>query len=263
MKASIAPLIYVSHGAPTFALDNTSIAASNLKEQGKALRNVKAIIAMSPHFATSSLTVNTTQQHRIVHDFYGFAKPLYELTYEAAGHPTFAEEIARKISASSLPVTTTSQADMDHGIWIPMRYLLPTSDVPIIQISYPANWTLEQLEILGQCLACLRLEGYAVLMSGGISHNFADLKTSTEPAAYVIRLRETLFDYVKNKDTEGFKQYVRNNPDVKRAHPSFEHFAPFYVAYFAARPEDLVEIFEAPIELHALAMDSITWKFAE
>ncbi|WMN61690.1 dioxygenase (plasmid) [Pseudoalteromonas xiamenensis] len=263
MKAANAPLIYVSHGAPTFALDNTSIAASNLKEQGKELRNVKAIIAMSPHYTTSSLTINTTQQHRIVHDFYGFAKPLYELTYEAAGHQTFAEEVARKISASNLPVTTTSQAHLDHGIWIPMRYLLPTSDVPIIQMSYPASWTLEQLEILGQCLARLRLEGYAVLMSGGVSHNFADLKTSSEPASYVNRLRESLFYYVKSKDTDGFKQYVRNNSDVKRAHPSFEHFAPFYVAYFSAHPEDHVDIFEAPIELHALAMDSITWKFVE
>lgn len=256
-------LIFVSHGAPTFALETHSQAAENLIGLSESIQSAKAVIVLSPHFATRDLTINSGETPAIVHDFYGFPQALYELNYQAPGSFAYATNIAHELEKSGIPVTLDNTAKWDHGLWIPMRYLAPTGEKTIIQLSYPANWTPSQLEQLGAVLGELRRHGFAVVMSGGISHNFADLSGSHEQSApYVERLRCALRQFATSHNQADFVEYVLHDSDFKRAHPTFEHFAPLFIAFFAAHKTDMVTWLDAPVAYHALAMDSILWASA-
>ena len=50
-------LIFVSHGAPTFALETHSQAAENLIGLSESIQSAKAVIVLSPHFAIVQLFV--------------------------------------------------------------------------------------------------------------------------------------------------------------------------------------------------------------
>ena len=84
MSMPIAPLLFISHGAPTFALE-PGVLGQELNNIGKSLTNIKAILIVSPHWQTDVIEVMTTQMPETIHDFYGFPKPLYELKYPALG----------------------------------------------------------------------------------------------------------------------------------------------------------------------------------
>lgn len=260
MNSHTQALIFVSHGAPSFALDTTSQAAINLLGLGELLHSAKAVIVLSPHFATRDLSVNGCDSPSIIHDFYGFPDALYQLDYHAPGSKSCALEIAQHLASKELNVSLNSDAKWDHGLWIPLRYLAPNGDKTIIQLSYPANWTLPQLAKLGEALGELRKQGFAIVMSGGVSHNFADLNGSNNQSApYVERLRAELRRFAETHNQQGLIDYVSHNSDFKRAHPTFEHFAPLFIAFFAALHTDKVTWHTAPVAFNALAMDSISW----
>lgn len=255
-----APLLFVSHGAPSFALQTQSKAATNLQMQGKQLTGCKAIIAISPHWSTASLYINNAAQPKIVHDFYGFAPALYQLDYPAMGSTEDANMIASTLRLAGIESQFDTHAAWDHGVWIPMRFLRPNGDIPVIHLSYPASWDLSQLAALGKALATLRAHGFALLMSGAMSHNFADLNPKQSGSAdYVERLRAKLFTLASNKTLPQLDELIKNDADFKRAHPTFEHFAPFYIALAATQTHDKAYVYQADVDYHALAMDSISW----
>ena len=81
---SVAPLFFVGHGSPMFAV-GTGEAADNLAKQSKRLDSVQAILVISPHWITHGNVVSTNEQPETVHDFGGFPDCLYRLQYPALG----------------------------------------------------------------------------------------------------------------------------------------------------------------------------------
>jgi 4,5-DOPA dioxygenase extradiol len=87
------PTLFISHGAPTFAID-PGIAGPALTALGKTLPRAKAVLVVSPHWMTREPRVATSAAPQTVHDFGGFPPALYELQYPAPGAP----EVARSTS---------------------------------------------------------------------------------------------------------------------------------------------------------------------
>ena len=82
------PVLYVSHGAPLFALDpGASGAALQAFAEGLETQP-KAVVIMSPHWMPRSPTVMTSAQPATLHDFGGFPEALYQLQYPAPGAPS-------------------------------------------------------------------------------------------------------------------------------------------------------------------------------
>ncbi len=130
MDSSAAPsVLFVAHGSPMFAI-RPGAAGAALSALAEELGRPRAVLVISPHWKTQVATVGTASQLETIHDFGGFDPALYAIQYPAQGSPLAAKEVVA--AAAGLPVRTDAQRDLDHGAWVPLRYLFPQTDVPVV-----------------------------------------------------------------------------------------------------------------------------------
>ena len=132
------PSLFVSHGAPTFALE-PGLVGPRLTVLGQVLPRPAAVLVVSPHWMTREPRVMTTARPRTVHDFGGFDSALYEITYPVDGHPTLAARAIEVLRAAGWPAVAEPDRGLDHGAWVPLSHLYPRADVPAFQVSMPAH----------------------------------------------------------------------------------------------------------------------------
>jgi 4,5-DOPA dioxygenase extradiol len=256
---SIAPSLFVSHGAPTFALESEG-AARQLRGCGESLKEIKAVLVVSPHWQTHGIEVLTTLSPKTIHDFYGFPEPLYSLQYPATGCPEWANVAAQLLSKSTFPVTINHQRGLDHGAWVPLMHLFPTAQVPTFQISMPHSLNTGSAYQMGRLLAPLREQGILILGSGGITHNLHDLGKAASDLVYVGAFSRWIREALLNNQLEQLLDYREVAPNAKRAHPTEEHLLPLLIALGASDPEDRLEIIEGGVSYNILSMDSYLWR---
>ncbi len=254
-----APVLFVSHGAPTFALE-PGLLGPRLQAIGRSLTGVKAVLVVSPHWQTRDVAVMTTAQPETVHDFGGFPAALYELQYPASGAPDVAREAARLLTQAGFKTGLDERRGLDHGAWVPLFHLLPQADVPVFQVSMPVSLTTAEAYKLGQALAPLRAQGVLILASGSMTHNLYEIRqpdAKVEPYAqefaYWVRTA-TLANAVKP-----LVQYRTEAPHAQRAHPTEEHFLPLLVALGASDATEQAQALDGGITHAVLSMDSFAW----
>jgi len=152
------PTLFVSHGAPTFALE-PGVAGRQLTTLGQALARPSAVLVVSAHWMTPRPRVTTSQRPRTIHDFGGFDQALYEIGYPAVGHPALAERAIRVLRASGWAAEADDARGLDHGAWVPLLHLYPKADVPVLQVSMPVRLDAESAFALGRTLAPLSAQG--------------------------------------------------------------------------------------------------------
>jgi 4,5-DOPA dioxygenase extradiol len=165
-----APSLFVSHGSPMFALE-PGLLGPALQRIGRALPDLAAVVIVSPHWQTQGVRVATTSAPETIHDFGGFPPPLYALQYTPPGAPTLAVDVVRMLADAGFAASIDAHRGLDHGAWVPMRYLKPDADVPVFQVSLPHDLDTAGALRLGQALAPLRAPGVLVVGSGRHTHN--------------------------------------------------------------------------------------------
>ena len=107
------PAFFVSHGAPTLALEDTPVtrAWSRLAE-GLA---PKAVVAVSAHWDTPVPAVTSGLRLSTIHDFYGFPQPLYHVRYEPPGAPEIAERVTTLLAGAGFAIESDPSRGIDHG----------------------------------------------------------------------------------------------------------------------------------------------------
>ena len=74
--AAKAPVLFISHGAPTFAIE-LSVLGPQLQALCAPLDQVKAVLDVSPHCKTRDAKERITVKDETIHDFGGFRSSLY------------------------------------------------------------------------------------------------------------------------------------------------------------------------------------------
>jgi len=254
-----APVLFVSHGAPTFALE-PGLAGPQLAAVGQTLTNIKAVVVVSPHWETAGVEVTAATRLETIHDFYGFPEPLYDIQYPAHGHPTLAKVVVDLLRTAGLPASLHPDRGLDHGAWVPMMYLVPDGQIPIVQVSMPYGLNTQKAFEMGQALAALREQGVLIVASGAVTHNLSEFRIGLSGVLpyvpeFVAWVRKTLTSH----DVDKMLHYRTLAPHAARAHPSEDHFLPLLVAMGATASDDSCRVIDGGVTYGFLSMDSYVW----
>lgn len=258
-----APTLFLSHGAPTFALEPGRLGPL-LNSLGKQLAHdasgIKAVLVISPHWQTRNVRVMTTARPETVHDFGGFASALYALHYPALGEPHYAAEAIRLLTQAGFLASADAERGLDHGAWVPLRHLLPDADVPVFQVSMPHDLDPSSALALGRALAPIREQGVMILASGGMTHNLYEFRQAGSVAAdYAVAFTHWIRQAVTRHDIELLVNYRQLAPHAQRAHPTEEHFLPLLVALGARTDQEILQVLDGGIDHGVLSMESYAW----
>jgi 4,5-DOPA dioxygenase extradiol len=252
------PTLFLSHGSPLYALE-PGPAGRAWAKLGRSLAKPRAVLMVSAHWETSVPMLSGNAHPETIHDFGGFPPELYRVTYPARGMPELAAQCVTLLKPAGIAAGVDGCRGLDHGAWVPLRWMYPDANVPVVQLSVQPQLGPAHHVRLGRALAPLAEDGVLIIGSGHTTHNLRDWVANSrkpEPLAYARAFSAWLATTLDAHDTDALEAYRERAPGASRAHPSEEHFLPLFVAYGAAgddaRPERVVEGFENG----ALAMDS-------
>ncbi len=256
------PTLFLSHGSPMNAIE-AGIAGGAWKKLGRTLPRPRSVLMVSAHWETSVPMLTGNPRPQTIHDFGGFPAELYALRYPAAGAPELAARAVALLKESGITAGIDGCRGLDHGAWVPLRWIYPEADVPVAQLSVqPELGTAHHVE-LGRALAPLAHEGVLIVGSGHTTHNLRDWSTNPrrgEPMRYAQDFAEWTRARLRAHDTAALIAYREQAPGAARAHPTEEHFLPLFVAWGAAGVDPDVERVVAGFEAGALAMDSYLFR---
>jgi 4,5-DOPA dioxygenase extradiol len=287
------PTLFISHGAPTTALDG-GLAAQAWAALGQRLvaqhGKPRAVLVVSPHTVAGTQAVLAPPaggRLKAWHDFYGFPPALYQLQYSPPGEPQVAQALAAGLSEAGLPTAVAERAEIDHGVWVPLRSLFPAADVPVVQLAMSREWVAPgasgrgvqpagggsgapHAARVGAAVAAMRergeLDGVLVVGSGSLTHNLRDLDRSAAEnqvtRSYVQPFRDGLAGWLAGPSAVLAGQAAEawlQLPGAQQAHPTDEHLLPLFFAWAAAGPDAQARQLHQSTMGGALAMD--LWQF--
>lgn len=251
------PSLFVSHGAPTFALE-PGVIGTKLRSLGRQMPPLEAVVIVSPHWMTRTIRVTANPRPETIHDFRGFDPALYEIHYPAPGEPDLAGYIVDLLNGADWPAQTDHERGLDHGAWVPLLHMYPEARVPVVQVSLPANLDGESAWSLGRALSSLTDEGVLVTGSGSLTHNLHEVFRGVEDAAYAEAFARWVRQAARTGDHERLKSGLQMAPHARRAHPTPEHYWPLLVAAGAGRANP-VTVLEGGMSHGVLCMDAFVF----
>jgi 4,5-DOPA dioxygenase extradiol len=224
---------------------------------GEQLTGPAAVAVVSAHWQTAGVQVMRTTAPETIHDFGGFPPALYRLQYPAPGAPAWAAEAGALLAAAGFEVSFDERRGLDHGVWVPLMYLLPAAKIPVFQVSLPFACRAEQALEIGRALKPLRQRGVLVMGSGSLTHNLREIgQTDPSQTTYALEFTAWVRRQVQDNNLEALTDYRRRAPHAVRAHPTEEHFLPLLVAVGAGGDEEAVEVIDGGMTYGVLSMES-------
>lgn len=259
MANSRLPVLFISHGAPLFALERgeTGPALTRWGERLADENSLRGVVIMSPHWMARGPAVMTSATPQTWHDFGGFPQPLYELQYPAPGNPALAQEVLGLLAAAGIAAQGDASRPLDHGAWVPLMHLFPKANVPVVQVALPVRWGPSEVLAMGKALRSLRESGVLVVGSGSMTHNLSEFFGSErEPAPYVVAFSRWVEEALVRGDVPALLDYRAQAPHASRAHPSDDHFLPLFFALGAAGEDARPDYLSREVMHSMLAMDA-------
>jgi len=244
VKKAEMPVLFLGHGSPMNAVENNAF-SSGWRALGKRLSRPSAILCVSAHWQTAGTAVHISRTPRTIHDFYGFPKELYSVTYPCPGAPEMAERVRGLVRRAQ--VRRDMEWGLDHGAWSVIRRLFPGADVPVFQLSMdeeqPAAFHYE----LGRELAPLRDEGVLMVASGNIVHNLGLMAQAANAAPYdwALEFDASVKKLLECGDDSPLIAYESMGGAAELSVPTPEHYWPLLYAMGMRRGGDSVSF---PVE---------------
>ncbi|NUO73994.1 MAG: 4,5-DOPA dioxygenase extradiol [Frateuria sp.] len=229
MSPTPLPAAFIGHGSPMNTLESNRF-TRQWRALGQALPRPRAILCVSAHWFIHGTAVTAMPRPRVIHDFFGFPRELFEFDYPAPGSPEVAQEIVEVLKPGYVGLDPDSWG-IDHGTWSVLAHVFPDADIPVLQLSVHGAAPFEYHLELGRRLAPLRERGVFIVGSGNVVHN---LRLSD------LRQPDLAFDWGERFDAAvrevmttqpGDLGSVLRHPDFALAVPTPEHFLP--LAYLA------------------------------
>jgi 4,5-DOPA dioxygenase extradiol len=217
-SASRAPVIYLSHGAPIFAM-NDPARIGELRAWGATLAKPSAILAVTPHYASRRLEVGATGRGFAMYDLpRAFARRIPRgLDYATPPSEALAMRV-ESLLATRGPTARGERRGMDHTTWMPLMCLFPGADVPVLELAYPYVREQEAFAI-GRQLAPLRDAGVLLFASGGMTHNLAAMDFESGPPRWASEFDSWAAEAIAGGQVDALVDWRQKAPAVNLAHP--------------------------------------------
>ena len=248
------PVLFVGHGSPTNAIEDNEFSRA-WADAGDSMPRPRAVLCVSAHWETNGTQVTATERPGTIHDFYGFPRPLYEVTYPAPGSPVLAQRVRETVRAAK--VRPDPDRGLDHGAWSVLRRMFPGADIPVVQLSLDRTKPPAFHYQLGKELSGLRREGVLILGSGNIVHNLGVIVREDTAYDWAIGFDETVKRLILSGDHDAIVRY----PDLGRAArlsvPTNEHFLPLLHILALQDEGDDLRFFTDRVTLGSISMRSL------
>ena len=252
------PSLFVSHGAPTIALD-PSDAHHFLTKMPDAVPTPTSILVVSAHWETDVPHVSDAKNPETIYDFRGFPDTLYQMAYPAPGAPDLAARSAELLTAANMGPVKSEPRGLDHGAWVPLMLGYPDADIPVTQLSINPNETPAYHFNMGEALRPLRDEGVLILASGNLTHNLSEFRgqpIDAEPPEWVRAFDAWASWAIAEGRIDDLLNYRTLAPEAVRNHPTDEHLLPLFVALGAGTPTTPGRHLHKSYTYGVLAMDA-------
>jgi len=253
--AALQPAVFIGHGSPMNTLESNRF-TEQWRALGQALPRPRAILCISAHWFILGTAVTAMPQPRVIHDFYGFPRELFEFDYPAPGSPEVAQEVVDVVKPGYVGLDPDSWG-LDHGTWSVLTHVFPDADVPVLQLSIHSGAPFEYHLELGRRLAPLRERGILIVGSGNVVHNLRRCD---------LRRPELAFDWGDRFDSAvrecmttqpGELAAALRHPDFALAVPTPEHFLPLvYLAGLCDAAGEVAQPFAQGGTFGAITMTS-------
>lgn len=229
------PSLYIGHGSPMLALDAER--GAEFTALARSMERPVAVLCVSAHYERSPITIGATETLPLVYDFRGFPQALYRVRYAAPGAPKLARRVARVLAPLG-PVKQDPKRGHDHGTWVPLKWMYPKADVPLLSLSLPTH-DPKALWRMGRALRPLRDEGVLIIGSGSLTHNLRRRGRDGEKTpAWASEFDAWATRTLTRNDVDALLDWERKAPAARMNHPTVEHFVPLILAAGARKDAD-------------------------
>jgi 4,5-DOPA dioxygenase extradiol len=228
------PTIFFGHGNPMNALQQNAFTAGWARI-GNALPKPKGIVAVSAHWYLPGTLVTAMPRPRTIHDFGGFPRALYEVSYPAPGDPGLAERVQEALAP--LEVELDDRWGLDHGTWSVLCHVYPQADIPIVQLSIDETQPASFHYDTGRRLRPLREEGILIIGSGNLVHNlhtYAWGRHEVGPFDWAVRFEEQARALMLAGNHQPLVNYESLGRDAMLSAPTPDHYLPLLYVLGAA-----------------------------
>jgi 4,5-DOPA dioxygenase extradiol len=253
-EKTMMPVLFVGHGNPMNAIEETPFAAAWLEEGGR-LPRLKAILCVSAHWETDGARVTAMERPRTIHDFYGFPEELYRVQYPAPGSPELAARV-RELAGTE-EVAADESWGLDHGTWSVLRRMYPAADIPVVQLSLDRKRSPREHLALARRLQPLREEGVLVLGSGNLVHNLPLMNWGDDkPYPWAREFDQLATGLILAGELEKLADYSELGEAARLSIPTNEHYLPLLYALALFLPGETAAFFAEGIVLGSVSMRS-------
>lgn len=199
----------------------------------------RAILLVSAHWEAPRPTLNNGVAPSLLFDYVGFPDHTYRLTWPAPGSPDIARRVRDLLGIAGIVSDEDNTRGWDHGVFVPMKVILPAADIPVVQLSLQYGLDPSLHLAMGRALKPLRGEGVLIIGSGQTYHNMrgstaGSMQSDLMAEAFDAWLREQLVDS-RTRDLALTNWELA--PYARHAQPHEDHLLPLMVAAGAASGE--------------------------
>ncbi len=232
-----------------------------LRRIGDDFSKPKAIVVISAHWMTDGTWVTAMAEPRMIYDFYGFPKALFEVQYPAPGSPETANQIQQSVTCAAIQLDR-SEWGLDHGAWSVLRHMYPQADVPIVQLSLDRNAAPDQHYRIGQQLRALREADVMILGSGNIVHNLRVIRWEESAPAYdwAVEFDRWVKDKLERREFSRLMNVAQVSPQAQLSVPTSEHFDPLLYVLGASEARDELRFEYEEIQNGSISMRTVSFR---
>jgi len=252
------PVVFVGHGTP-FSIIDPNVWTAEWSRIGPTLPRPAAILMISAHWLTSGASlVTASAAPQMNYDISGFPRAIYEYRYPAPGHPAVAREVERALQSQTHVQGDTSWG-LDHGTWLPLKYMFPAADIPVLQLSVDYGRPPAFHYELAKRLRTLRSKGVLIIGSGNVVHNLGErggTGITETPREWAVEFDRRMASAVASGRHSDAIDFLSLGSLATLAHPSYDHFLPFLYALGLVEPGGPVQTFCEGFQWPGISMRS-------